>query len=59
MRSDEAGTRLHTLSGLLHEVGVYGKNIKAWIFDGFGSLPIKYHFVKASLVDKRVFDSKR
>ena len=44
---------------LLHEVGVDGKIIKAWIIDSFGSLTIKYHFVKAGLLDKRVLDPKR
>jgi hypothetical protein len=44
---------------LLYEIGVDAKIIKAWLFDGFGSLPIKYHFVKAGLLDKRVLDPKQ
>lgn len=44
---------------LLQEIGVDAKIIKAWMFDGFGSLPIKYHFVKAGLLDKRVLDPKK
>jgi hypothetical protein len=44
---------------LLHEIGVDTKIIKAWMFDGFGSFPIKYHFVKAGLLDKHVLDPKQ
>jgi hypothetical protein len=44
---------------LLYEIGVDAKIIKAWMFDGFGSLPIKYHFVKAGLLDKRVLDPEQ
>ena len=44
---------------LLHEIGVDGKIIRAWIFDSFGSFPIKYHFVQAGLLDKHVLDPKR
>jgi ApeA N-terminal domain 1/Apea-like HEPN len=44
---------------LLHEIGVDAKIIKAWMFDGFGSLPIKHHFVKAGLLDKRALDPKQ
>jgi hypothetical protein len=32
---------------------------KAWMFDSFGSFPIKVHFVKAGLLDKSVLDPKR
>jgi hypothetical protein len=42
---------------LLHEIGVDVKIIKAWMFDGFGSLPIKYHFVESGLLDKSVLDA--
>lgn len=44
---------------LLQEIGVDAEIIKAWMFDGFGSLPIKHHFVKAGLLDKRVLDPKK
>jgi hypothetical protein len=39
---------------LLHEIGIDAKLIKMWMFDGFGSFPIKVHFVKAGLLDKSV-----
>jgi len=44
---------------LLYEIGIDAKIIKAWMFDGFGSFPIKYHFVKADLLDKSVLDPKQ
>jgi hypothetical protein len=44
---------------LLYEIGVEAKIIKAWMFDGFGSFPIKYHFVKSDLLDKSVLDPKQ
>jgi hypothetical protein len=44
---------------LLHyEIGIDVTIIKAWMFDGFGSFPIKYHFVKGGLLDKSVLDPK-
>jgi hypothetical protein len=43
---------------LLHEIGVGTTIIKTWLFDSFGSFPIKYHFVKADLLDKSVLDPK-
>jgi len=44
---------------LLYEIGIDVEIIKSWIFDGFGSFPIKYHFVKADLLDKSVLDPKQ
>lgn len=44
---------------LLYEIGVDAKIIRAWMFDGFGSFPIKHHFVKADLLDKSVLDPKQ
>ncbi len=44
---------------LLYEIGIDARIIKAWMFDGFGSFPIKYHFVKADLLDKSVLDPKQ
>jgi hypothetical protein len=44
---------------LLYEIGVEAKIIKAWMFDSFGSFPIKFHFVKADLLDKSVLDPKQ
>jgi len=43
---------------LLFEIGVDADIIKAWMFDGFGSYTIKYHFVKADLLDKSVLDPR-
>jgi hypothetical protein len=45
---------LAALSLLLHEIGIDAKLIKTWMFHGFSSFPIKFHFVKAGLLDKTV-----
>jgi hypothetical protein len=41
---------------LLHEIGIEAGIIKTWMFDAFGSFPIKYHFVRADLLDKSVLE---
>jgi hypothetical protein len=43
---------------LLYEIGIDARIIRAWMFDGFGSFSINYHFVKADLMDKSVLDPK-
>jgi hypothetical protein len=45
------------LALLQHEIGIDAKIIKAWMFDGFGSFPIKHHFVKSDLLDESVLRS--
>lgn len=57
-------SKAHALSALyqallLHEIGVEAGIIRAWMFDSFGSFPIKYHFVKADLLDKSVLYPKQ
>lgn len=44
---------------LLYEIGVDAKIIRAWMFEGFGSFPIKVHFVQEGLLDKGVIEPKR
>jgi hypothetical protein len=44
---------------LLYEIGIDVGIIKSWMFDGVGSLPIKYHYVKADLLDKSVLNPKQ
>ena len=41
------------------EIGVDAKLIRTWMFDSFGSFPIKVHFVKAGLLDKTIHDPKK
>lgn len=39
---------------LLHEVGIDAAILKRWIYESFGSYPIKVHFVEAGLLDPSV-----
>jgi hypothetical protein len=43
---------------LLHEIGIDGKILKWWVFEGFRSYPIKFHFVKAGLLDSSAIEPK-
>jgi ApeA N-terminal domain 1 len=47
-KSEALSVLYHAL--LLHEVGIDAQILKRWIFESFGSLPIKIHFVEAGLL---------
>jgi ApeA N-terminal domain 1 len=44
---------------LLHEIGIDGKILKWWVFEGFRSYPIKFQFVKVGLLDGSAIEPKR
>jgi hypothetical protein len=39
---------------LLHEIGIDAAILKRWLYESFGSYPIKMHFAEAGLVDPSV-----
>jgi hypothetical protein len=55
-KAEALSTLYHLL--LLHEIGISENILKWWVFEGFKSLPIKYHFVQAGLLDKSVLEQK-
>jgi hypothetical protein len=55
-KAEALSTLYHLL--LLHEIGIDEAILKWWVFEGFKSYPIKYHFVQAGLLNKSVVEQK-